>query len=144
MLLRSITRGLRRGERGQEYLEFAIIVPILVLVIMGIVDFGRVLNTWLVVTHGAREGARVAAVGWDDNAVKARVDEVTAGLVVDVDILPPVVDGQRTEAGNPVTVTATTSVTLTSGWIAGIFGVNNVPVAAAGIARYEGPCIECP
>lgn len=144
-VLSRIIQKLKQGEGGQDYVEFAVIVPILMLIIMGLVDFGRVFNAWLVITHGAREGARVAAVGYDDDAVRDRVDQVTANFAPYITIDPPMVDGTRTTAGNPVTVTVSTSVTLLSRWIAVIVGHDDVSVAAQGVTRYEGPCVvNCP
>jgi Flp pilus assembly protein TadG len=139
MLLWQVVRHLNRNEKGQAYLEFAVIVPIMMLVVMGIVDFGRVFNTWLVMTHGAREGARVAAVGWDYAAVEERVNDVTAGFDVQVELVPAV------SAGSAITVTTSTTVTLLSGWIGAIFGASDIPIGAQGVTRYEGACvIGCP
>ena len=51
-----------RDERGQALAEFALIMPILFLLIAGILGFGRAYNIQQVVVDAAREGARVAAV----------------------------------------------------------------------------------
>ena len=50
------------SERGAVAVEFALIVPILVMLIFGIVEFGRGYNTKVTVTHAAREGARILAL----------------------------------------------------------------------------------
>lgn len=49
-----------QGESGQELLEFAIIIPTLVMLLLGIFWFGRAYNTRQTVTRAAREGARFA------------------------------------------------------------------------------------
>lgn len=49
-----------RGESGQELVEFAIIAPVLVMLLLGIFWFGRAYNTRQTVTRAAREGARFA------------------------------------------------------------------------------------
>jgi Flp pilus assembly protein TadG len=54
--------GHRRRERGQSILEFAAVVPIFLLVVMGIVDFGVGLKSWIQVTNAAREAARYGAI----------------------------------------------------------------------------------
>ena len=58
-------RQLRRfggNERGQALVEFALIMPFLLLFIIGIVEFGRAWNLHQVITDAAREGARTAVV----------------------------------------------------------------------------------
>lgn len=52
-----------RGDRGAAFLEFAIIVPILLTLVMGIVEFGRAYNVVVSLQGAAREGARVLALG---------------------------------------------------------------------------------
>ncbi len=51
---------LRRNQRGAALLETAITIPIILLVSVGIFEFGRAYQTWQVLTNAAREGARVA------------------------------------------------------------------------------------
>lgn len=55
--------SLRRSSAGQSIAEFALVVPILLLLVFGIVEFGLIVKSWQVVTDAAREGARVAVVG---------------------------------------------------------------------------------
>ena len=45
-------------------MEFALVVPIFLILVMGIVDFGMGFKTSIMVTNAAREGARFGAVGW--------------------------------------------------------------------------------
>ena len=51
-----------RSERGQAAVEFALVVPLLCLIIVAILHFGKVMNYWLDLNHVASEGARKAAV----------------------------------------------------------------------------------
>jgi Flp pilus assembly protein TadG len=63
-----------RGERGAELIEFALVFPILLFVVLGIVDFGFVFQRMEVVTNAAREGARIAVLpGYAQADVVARV-----------------------------------------------------------------------
>jgi Flp pilus assembly protein TadG len=55
-----------RGERGQAAVEFAMVVPLLCVVIIAILHFGKVMNYWLDLNHVASEGARKAAVNTFD------------------------------------------------------------------------------
>ena len=51
-----------KSERGQAILETALTLPLLLLVSVGIFEFGRAYQTWQVITNAAREGARVAVL----------------------------------------------------------------------------------
>ena len=63
-----------RGERGAALVETAFVLPIMLLVCVGILEFGRAYQTWQVVTNAAREGARVAILpDYADASVSARV-----------------------------------------------------------------------
>src|SRR5579859_1395033 len=50
-------------DRGAAAVEFALLLPLLLLLIFGIIDFGRALNAQITLTQAAREGARMAALG---------------------------------------------------------------------------------
>ena len=53
----------RRSERAQSLSEFALIVPLLIILIFGVVDFGMALRAYITVAQATREGARYASVG---------------------------------------------------------------------------------
>lgn len=55
----------RRDERGAAVVEFALILPILVLFVFGIVEFGRAYSARIELTGAVREGARAVALGKD-------------------------------------------------------------------------------
>jgi Flp pilus assembly protein TadG len=55
-----------RAEVGQSLVEFAMILPIFLVLLFALADFGRGFYAWMIVTNAAREGARSAAV--QDNA----------------------------------------------------------------------------
>ncbi len=59
---RSRRRGRLRDESGQGAVEFALVVPLLLLIIIAIFHFGKVMNYWLDLNQVASEGARKAAV----------------------------------------------------------------------------------
>jgi len=51
-----------RSESGVAIVEFALVLPFLLLFLLAIIDFGRAINYWIDTTHLASEGARLAAV----------------------------------------------------------------------------------
>ncbi len=62
------TRRNEGGEdRGASLVEFALIAPFLILLLFGIIEFGYLFGEFNDVRHGAREGARIAAVNAGDN-----------------------------------------------------------------------------
>ncbi|MGE3179931.1 MAG: TadE/TadG family type IV pilus assembly protein [Vicinamibacterales bacterium] len=64
----------RRADRGAALIEAAITLPLVLLVSVGIFEFGRAFQTWQVITNAAREGARVAVLpNPAAGAVEARV-----------------------------------------------------------------------
>jgi len=63
MVRHSRSSGRSARDRGAAAVEFAIVLPILLLIVFGIIDFGRLLNAQITLTQAAREGARLAAVG---------------------------------------------------------------------------------
>ena len=70
-----------RGEKGAALIEAAVTVPLILLISVGIFEFGRAYQTQQVLTNAAREGARVAVIeGTTDADVRTRVrDYVTRG-----------------------------------------------------------------
>jgi hypothetical protein len=91
-------RGLAR-ERGAAAVEFALVVPVLVLLLLGIIELGYIFNQQLTVSNAAREGARVLAITRDESDAETAAMGVAATLVgtPDVDIAetcaPGVPDG---------------------------------------------------
>jgi len=75
-------RGLM-SERGAAMLETALTLPLLLLIAVGIFDFGRAYQTWQVLTNAAREGARVAVLpGATSTGARTRVQAyLTSGQI---------------------------------------------------------------
>ena len=99
-LRRRLARSLR--EAGQTLVEFALILPIMLLLIFALVDFGRGFYTWLILTNGAREGARVGATQQDYNAIVTRIQEATGTL--DQDRLTITLTNVQGPRGEPIEV----------------------------------------
>lgn len=53
------------AEDGAAAVEFALVLPVLILLVFGIIEFGLVFNRWLSVTHAAREGVRTYSLTGD-------------------------------------------------------------------------------
>lgn len=91
------------SEDGSQLVEFALVLPLLLLVVLGIAEFGFVFQRYEVLTNAAREGARIAVLpGYTQPDVEARVRAyLTAG-------------GVPVTAGNPVIPAIATVATPTA------------------------------
>lgn len=67
----------RRGERGTAAVEFALVIPVLLILVMGIIEFGRAYYVQTVLSGAAREGVRAMAL--QNNATAARTATKNAG-----------------------------------------------------------------
>jgi Flp pilus assembly protein TadG len=97
----ALRRGLRSGrfgsEKGAELVEFALVLPFLLLVVLGIAEFGIMLQQYEAITNAAREGARVAVLpGYTDTDTQARVAQYLTNARV------PTTAAAGTTAANPV------------------------------------------
>jgi Flp pilus assembly protein TadG len=102
------------NERGQALLETALVLPIVLLVAVGIFEFGRAFQTWQILTNAAREGARIAVLpGSSVSDVQSRVvtymhqgqlpNATTDMVVVDQSVTMPI-GPTATAAASVVTV----------------------------------------
>jgi len=57
----------RKSESGQALVEFALVLPILLILLCGIIDFGWIYYNQISLSNAAREGARYAAIHYDPN-----------------------------------------------------------------------------
>ena len=71
---------MRGGERGQSLAEFALVVPIFLVLIFAIMDFGMGFHAYITVTNSAREGARLGAIGAPAASIVQRVQDTSESL----------------------------------------------------------------
>ena len=132
-----------RDDSGAAAVEFALVLPILLVLVFGIVDFGRLYFTQITLTDAAREGARVLALegasGSGYTAAQADTDAQTRvlGAVTGVSGTVAVTTGACT-TGQPVTVTATTDFSFITPLpdLAGLLGITTV--TGTGVMRCGG------
>jgi len=128
--------SLARDSRGQSVVEFALVLPLLLVLVFGITEFGRAWLTMNVLTSAAREGARLAVVtAPDEGRVIARVEEVcAAGRITPTGVFvtgPDVADPDRR-----VTVTVEANFRVVTGSILGTFS-GTIPLRANATMRHE-------
>ena len=69
------SRKRARGDRGAAAVEFALVVPLLFLLVFGMIDFGWAINRYTVLNNATREGVRLASLGADSSEITASVTE---------------------------------------------------------------------
>lgn len=124
-----------KSEKGQSLVEFALMLPLLIVILFGIIDFGRVFNAYLTINHASREAARAASIGKDDTTIKntAVNDAANISLTADqVGINFPT--GDRS-SGNDAKITITYPITFLTPVIGNIVGP--IKLKATTIMRVE-------
>ncbi|HAD07718.1 MAG TPA: hypothetical protein DCE76_11235, partial [Anaerolineaceae bacterium] len=77
-----LLKNVRKSPKAQGFVEFALALPVLLLLVFGIIEFGRLLQAWLALENGARFGVRYAITGSFDPAY---CDEAGAALGLSAD-----------------------------------------------------------
>lgn len=129
-----IMRRYLNNRRGQSIVEFALVLPVLILILCGIMEFGRVFNESLVVTAAAREGARVAAVGANDSTVIATVRSFVAPSSDKVPVV--IITRQNAAGGTRITVQVTNQVEILTPLISSLLS-GSFPVQGSAVMVQE-------
>jgi Flp pilus assembly protein TadG len=148
-----------RSERGAELIEFALTMPLILLVVLGIIEFGFLFQEYEVVTNAAREGARLGSLipsaGYTTTEAQQRATDylVAGGLkLAQATPAPAAVVSQVPIGGTGKCIPAVT-VTVTYQhpvpFVAGImtyFGgsMATIPLKGVAVMRTEGGSIACP
>lgn len=69
------------NQRGSAVLEMALILPLLLMLLFGIIEFSRVLSVKQVITNAAREGARAGAVDLNDSGALSKAQTVSGNYL---------------------------------------------------------------
>jgi hypothetical protein len=102
-----------RSEHGAELIETALTLPLILLVVIGIIEFGWVFQKYEVVTNAAREGARVLvlpAFGPDDAVARVEDYLTAAGLDPNLATIPTPGAPVQSDLGGTCIWTITVSV----------------------------------
>jgi hypothetical protein len=89
----SNTNPRQRGERAQALVEFALVVPLFIVLVLAIVDFGWLLRDYVILTNSSREAARLGitkcAVAGDQTAIQQRAVDYSSSLLSLSDVTAP-------------------------------------------------------
>jgi Flp pilus assembly protein TadG len=130
-------RSSGRRDRGAAAVELALVLPVLLLIVCGIVDFGRAYNAQVALTQAAREGARLAALGQPNVVSRTQGAAVPlTGVGVSVTSCP------AGSTGDAVVVTSySLSFVTPIGTLAGLFGPafsGPLAMTGRGVMRCQG------
>lgn len=122
-----------KKTNGQSMVEFALVLPVLVVILFGTIEFGRLWETMNVMTSAAREGVRVAATTAPDaNQVQnAALNILNAANVNNATITVAGPDGNLN-----VTVTVQVNYVPITGAI--VPGIGNINLTRTSTMRWEG------
>ena len=101
-------RRMRSDESGQAMVEFAIVLPLLLMLTIAVFEFGRAYNVYHAVTDAARLGARSAVVadpGTTQDSVYSIVRRALARSSIDTGSATITLTGWRAGTGTPATLT---------------------------------------
>ena len=135
-------RGLARvlaADSGASAVEFALVLPLLIVLVFGIIQFGIYYNRAQGLQAAAREGARIASVGATLDQITQRVQDAQSLFNPATDVLVTVPDGtcQTAGVGNQVTVVATVNPSDQYAIDIPLFGKVRFTYQSTGIFRCE-------
>lgn len=117
-------RRLLQSELGQTMVETAIVLPVVLLLLVAIVDAGRVFHSWLIVTNAAREGARSASAQQPWTTVEPRIEAAAGAWMCDNVDLICTNPGSNIQgaSGSAVTIQVERDVTLLTPIMSALWG----------------------
>lgn len=69
-----------KGDKAQALVEMALVLPILILLLVGICEFGRILGAYLLLNNMVRDGARYGVVGYSEQQIETLIRDKRAWL----------------------------------------------------------------
>lgn len=73
---------MRLNKKGQSMVEMALVLPVIIILLLGMVEFSRIFGAYLLVAHASREGARMASIGRTDDEVRTNITNKVNALDV--------------------------------------------------------------
>ena len=100
-------RSYRKKRRGASAVEFALVAPVFLLLLLGMIEYGRMVMVQQVITNASREAARNAVLegATHTSVVSVANTYLTSGSVDNADITIVPYNPEDAEYGDPVTVT---------------------------------------
>ena len=131
------------AERGAAAVEAAFILPVLLLLVMGIMEFGFLFNQQVSATNAAREGARNAAIHYADATFPASVDTASRAAAPTLVFagIPDIayIDGTScADTGAKVSVTVLVAPGPNRGWLIGFIPFEGPQISGTAVMQCGG------
>jgi Flp pilus assembly protein TadG len=122
---------MRANERGAAAVEFAILLPLLLMLVLGTIEFGRAYNAQITLTNAARDGVRVMAIANDPAGAKTAARNAAASVSATIPNSDVTLSTNNCSTGNQVTLTIQYNLSTLTG-IAGPFPMTGKGVMLCG------------
>lgn len=124
-----------KNERGQAMVEFALVLPILILLLCGIIDFGWIFSNKIAADNASREAARYAAIHYTDATFsESQVDNI-------VHESAPLLPSPRIQLSNPeagsVEVSVSADIPFLTGVTSTLIGKSTQTIQSASTMKIE-------
>ncbi|WP_442959772.1 TadE/TadG family type IV pilus assembly protein [Pseudarthrobacter sp.] len=119
------------SERGAAAVEFAILLPVLLMLVLGTIEFGRAYNAQITLTNAARDGVRVMAIANDPTGAKTAAQNAAASVSTTIPTSDITLTTNTCSTGNQVTLTIKYTLSTITG-IAGPFPMTGKGVMLCG------------
>jgi len=125
-----------KNKKGQAMVEFVLILPVFLLLLLGMVDLSRVISANFVIDNAARSAARVGVVSNSDSDIIAAIENGTESLneaVITYTITPT--EGTR-GPGDELAVEINYTVDILTPIVSNVLG-DSIPISGKTIMRVE-------
>ncbi len=132
----------QQNERGAAAVEFALLLPVLLMILFGIIEFGMIMYGREVVTNASREGARAGIVQVSPKPTSGDITTIATNYLTGTGVNPSDVTITVTGAGGAspamLTVTATYNYPWLIRYIPNVLGLPSpLPIAMSTTMRHE-------
>lgn len=119
------------SERGAAAVEFAILLPVLLMLVLGTIEFGRAYNAQITLTNAARDGVRVMAIANDPGGAQTAAKNAAASVSTTIPTSDVTLSTNVCSTGAQVTLTIKYTLSTITG-IAGPFPMTGKGVMLCG------------
>ena len=136
--LDKVCRSYRKKRRGAAAVEFAVVAPVFLLLVFGMIEYGRMVMVQQVITNASREGARVGVLdGSTNQSVQDIVNQyLTSGSISGATVTVTPTNPEDADFGDPVTVSVDIPFSQVS-WLPSPMYLGGTTLSATTVMRRE-------
>lgn len=122
---------------GQELVEYALILPFFLIMVLGILDLGRVVYYYSAMQNVVREGARYGSIHLEDDGIETTICNLVLNRAIGVEMTCDDVTTDIDFNAGTVTVNVVYGFVPVSKIITGFFGLNQIDISTGSIMQLE-------